>query len=111
MAQDFADRVRELRERRELSQNELAVASTIPPANLSRILSGERPLRMEHAVSIARALGITVIELTAGTTVEEVVAEWIPREEYEAIDRLPADAERDLELTRGELLANKAENT
>jgi transcriptional regulator with XRE-family HTH domain len=111
MSKDFADRVRELREERKLSQNELATASKIPAANLSRILSGERPLRMEQAVSIAQALGVTVIELTAGTTVEEVVAEWIRREEYEAADRLRADAERDLELARSELAANKAENT
>lgn len=99
-----------LREERSLSQNDLAKEAGISPASFSRILSDERPLRMDQAVALARALGVTVVELTGGTTAEEIVAEWVPREEYEAADRLRADAERGLCLAQAELKAAKAEN-
>lgn len=108
--EDFGDRVKALRDERKLSQNDLAKEAGISPASFSRILSGERPLRMDQAVALARALGVTVVELTAGTTAEEIVAEWVPRAEYEASDRLRTDAERDLCLARAELQASKAEN-
>ncbi|MBV6418692.1 MAG: hypothetical protein CMLOHMNK_03622 [Steroidobacteraceae bacterium] len=110
MRRDFADRVKELREERKLSQNELAAAANISPASFSRILSGERPLRMDQAVALAQAIGVTVIELTAGTTAEGVVAEWVPRKEYEAADRHRADAEHDLERAKRDVQATKAEN-
>lgn len=110
MARDFADRIKGLREERKLSQNELAAAANISPAGFSRILSGERPLRMDQAVALAKAIGVTVIELVAGTTAKGVVAEWVPRKEYEAADRLRADAEHDLEQANRDVQATKAEN-
>jgi transcriptional regulator with XRE-family HTH domain len=110
MPDDFARRIKELRERRKLSQNELAAAAGLSPATFSRLLSGERPLRMDQAVALARALGVTVIELTAGTTAEGVIAEWVPRQDYQAADRLRADAEREVELLKREATANVAEN-
>jgi chromosome segregation ATPase len=65
---------------------------------------------MDQAVALAQAVGVTVIELTSGTTAEGVVAEWVPRKDYEAADRLRADAQRDVEIPRRELHATKAEN-
>lgn len=109
-AQDFAARVKELRERARVSQGDLAAAAKLSAATLSRILSGERPLRMDQAVALAQALGVTVIELTGGTSMQDLVAAWVSREDYEEVDRLRAAADQELTLAKHELAASRAEN-
>jgi len=106
---DFGKRVKDLREAKGLSQGELAELAGITPAGLSRLLSGERPLRMDQAVALAKALGASVIELTQGTTAEGVVSEWVPRQEFDQADRARADAERELGLAQAAGEAKAAE--
>lgn len=106
---DFRSRVKGLREKRGWSQVDLAREAGLAPALLSRLLSGERNPRMDHVSAIARALGVTVIELTEGTAVADVVKEWVPRAEFERADLARADAERDLEVSRAEASALRAE--
>jgi transcriptional regulator with XRE-family HTH domain len=107
--QDFGERITALREARKMTQAQLARAAGLAPAALSRLLSGERGLRMDQAAALARALGVSVVELTENTTVEGIVNEWVPRTEYERADKARADVERELEAARTEALARAAE--
>ncbi len=108
-AQEFADRVKDLREKKAISQTDLARAAGLAPAALSRLLTGERRLKMDHVVVLARALGTTAIELTHGTTAEEITREWVPRSEFDGADAARSDAERELEICRADLAARSAE--
>lgn len=107
--QDFGRRVKDLREAKSLSQGELAKRAGLTAANLSRLLAGDRPLRMEQAVALSRALGISVVELTQGTTAENVVRDWVPRGEFDQADRARADAERDADMAKAECEARRSE--
>jgi transcriptional regulator with XRE-family HTH domain len=106
---DFGERVKALREARSLSQGDVAEKAGLTPASLSRLLSGDRTLRMDQAVALARALGVSVIELTQGTTAEGVVSGWVPRAEFDQADRGRAEAEREVDLARAEGEARTAE--
>lgn len=92
-----------------MTQGDLARSAGLAPAALSRLLSGERGLRMDQAVALARALGVSVLELTQGTTAEGIVSEWVPRAEFDRADKARVDVERELEVARAEASARVAE--
>lgn len=56
-------RIRFLRERKDMSQKELSIASGIPQSQLSRIENGTRPLRPLAQAAVALALGVKTDEL------------------------------------------------
>jgi len=57
---EVAERVRELREEREMSQRKLAEALSIDPASMNRIEKGERGISTGELVAIAEALQVDV---------------------------------------------------
>jgi len=103
------DRVRELLESRALTQAALAERAKLSPAMLSRILSAERAVRMEHLVALASALGVTVAELVSGTSAASVVEEWVPSELLDACQQALARGEHELTVLRAEVRARAAE--
>jgi transcriptional regulator with XRE-family HTH domain len=107
--ESLAERVKRLREAKQLGQNELAERAELAPAALSRILNGERTPRMEHLLALAQALEITVTELVAGSDSQDVVGAWISRERFEASERARVDAQREFEVARAELSAKAVE--
>ncbi|MCD1645286.1 XRE family transcriptional regulator [Aurantimonas coralicida] len=60
----MANRVRELRKKRDFTLEHLAEIIGISPGYLSRIEKGDRGLSIENVVKAARALGVEPIELT-----------------------------------------------
>ncbi len=58
--EQVAQRVRELRQERELSQRKLAEAIGVDPASMNRIESGERGISTGELVAIAEALRVDV---------------------------------------------------
>jgi transcriptional regulator with XRE-family HTH domain len=56
-----------------LSQRALAEASGVAQSTLSRIIAGQRPVKMPELVAIARATGHTVAQLTDTSPVRERV--------------------------------------
>lgn len=95
----FAARVRSLLDAREMSLAQLADQSDLQASFLSRLLSDNeatrREPRIEHVVSIARALETTPGELLQGTEHRSLVNDWVPRSEFEAEcgERVKAQAE------------------
>lgn len=59
-------RIRALRAERGWSLDELAERCHLGPSTLSRIETGHRRLALDHLVSIAQALGVTVDDLLGG---------------------------------------------
>jgi transcriptional regulator with XRE-family HTH domain len=62
-------RVRQLRSAAGLSQTDLASQLGLPHVSqtvLSAIETGERPIRLEEAIALARALGVMITKLVAG---------------------------------------------
>lgn len=59
-------RLRELREERGLTLQEVAVAASINVSTLSRLESGKRRLALDHVPALAAALGVSTDELLAG---------------------------------------------
>ena len=55
----------------QLSQRDLAEATGISQSTLSRIISGDRVVKMPEVVAIGRATGYTVAQLTGTSTVAE----------------------------------------
>lgn len=105
----FSDRLKSLRGERGWSQTELAEHADLAPAALSRILGGTRRPRMEHLIALASALKVTVIELVAGTDLQDTIQEWVPRSRFEQVERDHLDAVRDKRITVVELSACQQE--
>jgi transcriptional regulator with XRE-family HTH domain len=57
---EVAQRVRELREERDISQRKLAQAIDIDPASMNRIESGQRGISTGELIRIADALGVDI---------------------------------------------------
>ena len=98
--QAFMDRVDGLRRERKLTRGQLAKQAGLAPATLSRLLSGARPLRMEHAVLLASALGVTATDLVAGTKEAAALESWVSRSRFEEVERQRADALREVDVER-----------
>lgn len=67
---DMALRVRELRKKRGLSQEQLAAMAGVSRSQLSEIETEAKPANTLRLNSIARALGVPVHDLFAGPTGE-----------------------------------------
>lgn len=67
-------RIKQVRENRRLTQQQLSEKSGIDQGHISRIERGEKGLAIEKLAAIARALGCSVAELTA--SVAEPSAEY-----------------------------------
>lgn len=61
----FIDRMRKLREHRGWSCQRLADATSLSRVALSKIENGSRGLSLGEAVTIARALGVTVEQMSS----------------------------------------------
>lgn len=96
----FAERVKEIREARGVSQSDLADKAGLDRAALSRILAGERELRMVHLVELATALDVSLTELAADTTAENVIEAWVPRERLEQSERARIECVRALDISK-----------
>lgn len=68
------NRIREQRESRNITLEELAGDSGISTSHLSRIESGERGLSLENALRIARILGCDVADITNEFSEEDVAS-------------------------------------
>ena len=60
---DFGDRIRALREERDLSQEALADAAKLHRTHISLIERGERSVRLETIEALARAFGVQPADL------------------------------------------------
>jgi transcriptional regulator with XRE-family HTH domain len=113
MRELFSHRVRTLADKKALSQAELAKRSELDGSLVSKLLTdseaSRREPRIEHIISIARALGATPRELVAGTTAEAILGEWVPRKELEAESKVRADAQAHVSNLETELAASRAE--
>jgi transcriptional regulator with XRE-family HTH domain len=107
----FGQRVKELLEQKKVSQAELADRADIPAPTLSKLLSDQRDLRLEHVFSLARALGTTPTELAYGTSAEGLVDEWVPRSQAESEARARVEAQQDLAKLRTEMESQLAKIT
>jgi transcriptional regulator with XRE-family HTH domain len=68
----MANRVRELRKKRDFTLEHLAEIIGISPGYLSRIEKGDRGLSIENVVKAARALGVEPVELTDDFAAEDL---------------------------------------
>lgn len=59
----FSTYLRDAMERADISQRELAAASGLSTATVSRILSGQREVELKSATKLARGLGVPVEEV------------------------------------------------
>jgi transcriptional regulator with XRE-family HTH domain len=107
--QKLAERVRELREARNWSQNDLAERAELPAPALSRILSGEREPRIQHLLALANAFEIAVFELVAETDAVDAVGQWVRRENFTEVDRARAGAMREAADLRSKVAARDQE--
>lgn len=107
----FGERVRGLMTKQGLTQAQLADRCDIAPAVLSRILSADsdREPTMAHVLAIATALNVTALELVGGTTAEDVLADWVPKERYDESERARLDALSAAEVSRADVASRDAE--
>jgi transcriptional regulator with XRE-family HTH domain len=101
--QAFGERIYELREQAQLTQNELAAKASMSRAGLSRILTGAREVRTQHVLQLALALRLTAAALVEGTDAEGVLGNWIPRVQYDRSERDRIRANDALVAARTEL--------
>ncbi|MBG9549289.1 MULTISPECIES: helix-turn-helix domain-containing protein [Cytobacillus] len=65
---DISKKIVELRERKGLSQRELARRVDLNPSVMNRIETGDRPLRADELKRISDALGVQVDEILGSST-------------------------------------------
>jgi transcriptional regulator with XRE-family HTH domain len=70
LQRQFGERVRRLREQRNLSQEEVASKARLNPAQISLLESGHRQPRLQTIVALAHGLGIDPGELVAGLKIQ-----------------------------------------
>jgi len=111
--ESFSHRLRATLETKKLTQAELAERADLDSSLISKLLTdtdaSRRDPRVEHIVSIARALGMTPRELVVGTTAEPVLGEWVPRDELARESEIRAQAQARATNLETNLLATKAE--
>lgn len=99
----FAVRVKTLRDERGLTQTQLAKAAGLSAAFLSRLMKGEREMTFEYVVAIASALKVTVGELVAGTTAQDITTKWVEYEKFDEAERGRLAALQELDVQRREI--------
>jgi len=62
----IGERVRDYRLAKQLTQEELAELTGIPPTSISRIETGGRKMTLDEAVTVAQVLGVS-LSMLAGT--------------------------------------------
>jgi transcriptional regulator with XRE-family HTH domain len=62
----FGEKVRQLRKKKGLTQEELAALSDLHPTYISGIERGKRNVSLENIQKLAKALGISLSELVRG---------------------------------------------
>jgi transcriptional regulator with XRE-family HTH domain len=111
--ESFSKRVRTLAESKKLTQSELAQRAELDGSLVSKLLTdtdaSRREPRIEHIISLARALEVTPRELVAGTTAEVVLGEWVPRRELEDESKSRAQAQARVTNLETDLAAANAE--
>ncbi len=70
----FADKIRQLREEKQLLQRQLASALEIDTPMYSKIERGDRPAKREQVVSIAKLLGIDEKELLTLWLTDQIIS-------------------------------------
>lgn len=70
----MANRIREVRNSKHMTLEELAEAAGVSGSNLSRIESGSRGLSLETAIKVARALGCEVTDISDEFSEEDIIA-------------------------------------
>jgi ribosome-binding protein aMBF1 (putative translation factor) len=76
----LGDRIKQLREARDMSQRQLAIATKLPQSLISQIETGVRPgsgMRVDAARRIAFALGVS-LDALVGTPVDAPESELLP---------------------------------
>ncbi len=104
----LGDRVRKMLEEKGWSQAKLAEEADLAPPALSKLLSGERNPGMEHFLGLARALGLTPLELVNGTSAEAVLEQWVPRAELDGEARTRQEAQQAASKLRAEIAERDA---
>jgi transcriptional regulator with XRE-family HTH domain len=107
--ESFAERVRKLREGKNLTQGKLAELADLSPAALSKLLNDDRPPRMEHILALAKALGILPYELVLGTEAEASLRDWVRREELEQCEKGRIELLQQLDRAKAEAAFKTAE--
>jgi transcriptional regulator with XRE-family HTH domain len=106
----FSARIAQYREKLGLSQTELAEKANLSPAALSRILSGERTLKPEHARDLASVLNITTLELLQDTEFMEVWHGWVEISDLFALQKRLERTENDYRSLQVQHEGMRAEN-
>lgn len=91
----LVDRVQRLRGDRKMSQAALAEAIGVRPPQMSRLLSGAREFNASHVEALAKAFGLPIADLLAGTDHEDdikAMGALVPRAEYEGVLEKLAEA-------------------
>jgi transcriptional regulator with XRE-family HTH domain len=109
----FGHRIRELLEQRGLTIAELAERAELAPSFVSKLLTetdtARREPRLEHVLSIARALELPSRELVLGTHAESLLDDWVPRAEFEVESIARTRAQSEAATLRTELAGVRSE--
>ena len=103
VGEPFGDKIRRMLDEAKRTQADVADAAELAPAVVSRIMSSERPPRMEHILALARALEVSPGTLVLGTSASSVLGEWVPRTQLDAEAKCRAEAQRELDVARSKL--------
>jgi transcriptional regulator with XRE-family HTH domain len=109
-SQSLGNRIRELLDKKNMSQAELAEKAGLSPPTVSKLLSDppQREVRVEDVFSFARVLQLTPADLAHGTDAENLVGEWLPRSYAEAEARVRVQAQQALSKLTAEREAQDA---
>lgn len=109
----FASRVREVMGQRGFTSAVLAKKAELTPSLLSRLItdtdSARREPQIEHILALARGLELAPAELVAGTDAEQVLGQWIPREEFEKEVLARHEAQEEASALRTDLAGVRSE--
>ena len=109
----FAARVRQVMSQRGITSMNLAQQAGITPSLLSRLITetetARREPQIEHILALARGLELAPAELVAGTDAEQVLGQWLPREEFENEVKARGQAQAEASELRTELAGVRSE--
>jgi len=102
-------RIRQRMESKGLTQGALAERAALTPPSLSRILSADREVKIEHIVKIAQALEEPVAALLLGTDAADLLGTSVPLEVFVAETQGRLDAQAEARRARADAIALAAE--
>ena len=113
MPTSFSEHARALLDLRRLSIAQLSEQAELAPSLVSKLLtdtaSARREPRLEHVLDIARALQLAPAEVVGGTDAESLLAEWVPRAEFEAESKARTAAQAQAAGLRTDLAGARSE--